>query len=72
VIKYLLALVAVSYALQCLSMGVSKTADVVRHLREHADKIEHEERQPGMDKVRRCVEVLWFGLYLLMAYRLVR
>jgi len=70
-VKYVLALVTVSYALQCLSLAVLRGSAHVDHLRKRADKIEFEYQQPGLDSIRRTVEILWFVLYLFITYRLL-
>lgn len=69
--KYVLAVVAVSYALRCLSLAVLDGVSVAQRLRIEVDKLEHEAQQPGLDIVRRIVEGVWFVLYLLITYRLV-
>jgi len=70
--KYFLSLLAVSYALRCLSHAAMNGREVANHLRQQANKIEHDDQEPRVDGVRRFAEGLWFVLYLLMAYKLVR
>ena len=70
--KYILALVVVSYALRCLSFAAINGREVATILRKSADKIEREAQDAPHDAARRFVEGVWFLIYLLIAYKLVR
>lgn len=69
--KYILAIITISYAIACLSKVVTNGLEESRALIKHAHKIEFGYGTPG-DVVRRIVEGIWFVLYCIITYRLLQ
>ena len=68
-LNYVLMVVVISHALACLARGLSNQAQETERLRTLADRTWKTEKEG--ENARRIVEVIWCGLYLLVAWRLL-
>lgn len=69
--KYVLAFVALSYALECLALALTNPFRLEEELIQQSRKI-RDNAVTNKDAPRRIVEALWFVLYMAITVRLLR